>query len=929
MHCGGIPPDTGCRHQGSKQLSVVSPQVIDGFQGRRQVNLHTGSRLAAVITLDVVTSVDSVRPDSSQMNPAPPDALIIGHYGFKNLGDEAILAGMLTLLRDRFPDRRWTVSSGDPEDTRRRHRVAAVDRADLPAVLLEAYRSRMVIVGGGGLLSDQWGFSPEHVLSRDAADIPGYLGPALSAAAAGRPVLVWGVGVGPFHDPSSPLWVKALGEVSSAFTVRTDRDSVDLESLGVADAPVVGDPAWLVDRVDLPPELDRIISDLPRPLVAVAPRRWGAIEVQAEREHKIARALDAFATECGGAVLFVPMQELGSDQFDDRRCCERITELMRHPHTHITPAGLSAGQLITALGRSDMALNMRLHGTILAAMGRTPSVSLSYDPKVARMAAQIGLGPWCVPDEPESWEGLGEALGSLWEDYADQSHLMYEYAESMLRRSRPIVALIETAMREATAPAEASAHEQIQQVMALALTRNLAGTQEELDETQGDNLELSNRLIRESEAARARLQAAHDQHAHAERRGDLLQLELDNLRQTRAIKLVTRYWRLRHRLRRRTAPALPTAERHGLHTPHSPGQPIPPHVADRIAESEGVVVFLPTIEWYIHLFQRPQQLAQAFSRLGYTVIYDNPRQSPPGWDEIAPGLFLYNGPQEALHHLPDPLVWAITYNWEQASRYPEGTRTVYDWIDEIEVFDGHDPNKLRRLHSLGLAGAGMITASARSLLERASQPRPDAIYLPNAVEFEHFADWQLSSPAHPVLQRLLAAGRPIVGYYGAIARWLDYDLLTEVAEMRGDWSFLLIGPPYDQSARRRRLFGLPNVEWIAAQPYGDLPRWLQCFDVAMIPFVVNDITRSTSPLKLFEYFAGGKPVVSSEMPEVVAFREVRSYSDAAGMSGALDLALADSKNPEIRDALRRRGEENSWLARARTVVNSFEEQQGG
>ena len=431
------------------------------------------------------------------------------------------------------------------------------------------------------------------------------------------------------------------------------------------------------------------------------------------------------------------------------------------------------------------------------------------------------------------------------------------------------------------------------------------------------------------QAVTGQLQAAYNQHAHAERRGDLLQLELDNLRQTRAMKLITRYWRLRHRLRRKMARSIPGAETAAGSASQKAGSPIPSRVTERIAESKGVVVFLPTIEWYVHLFQRPQQLAQAFSRLGYTVVYDNSMQSPPGWEEIEPRLFLYNGPREVLHDLPDPLVWAITYNWEQASRYPEGTRTVYDWIDEIEVFDGHDLNKLRRLHSLGLADAGMVTASARSLLERASQPRPDAVYLPNAVEFEHFADWQVSSPAHPVLQRFLAEGRPIAGYYGAIARWLDYDLLTEVAEMRGDWNFLLIGPPYDQSTRRRPLFTLPNVEWINAQPYGDLPRWLQSFDVAMIPFVVNDITRSTSPLKLFEYFTGGKPVVCSEMPEVVAFPEVRSYSDAAGMSGALDLALADSKNPEIRDTLRRRGEENSWLARARTVVESLDRSEQG
>ena len=727
------------------------------------------------------------------MHPAPPGALIIGHYGFKNLGDEAILTGMLSLLRKTFPGGRWIVASGDPEDTRRRHDVLAVDRADVPAVLTEAYRSRMVIVGGGGLLSDHWGFRPEHVLSRDAGDTPGYLGPALAAAAAGRPVLVWGVGIGPFLGPDSPRWVKALGEVSSGFAVRTDQDRADLESLGVADSLVVGDPAWLVDRVDLPPDLNRTISDLPRPLLAVTPRSWGTGETQAEREDNLAGALDAFCEEKGGSVLFVPMQELGSDDFDDRSCCRRIAERMEGTDTHIIPPGLSVGQVITALGRSDMALTMRLHGMILAALGRTPSVSISYDPKVARMAAEVGLGPWCLPDEPESWGSLHEALRSLWEDYADQSHMMYEWAESMQRRSRPIRSLLEKAMGEGSAPTAPRPHHEIQKEIALALTRNLSATQDELDESRADNLELRNRLIRGEDrllSAQSQLQAAYDQHAHAERRGDLLQLELDNLRRTRALRLITKYWRIRNRLRRMVSRSGPPAEPAGPAGAEQSGSPIPRHVADRIAESKGVVVFLPSVEWYIHLFQRPQQLAQAFSRLGYTVIYDNSKQSPPGWEEIEPRLFLYNGPQQALHELPDPLVWAITYNWEEASRYPEGTRTVYDWIDEIDVFDGYDPGKLRRLHNLGLANAGMVTASARSLLGRASEQRTDSIYLPNAVEFEHFANWQVSSPAHPVLQRFLHEGRPIAGYYGAIARWLDYDLLTEVAETRSDWNFL-------------------------------------------------------------------------------------------------------------------------------------------
>lgn len=895
-----------------------------------------------MIAFHVVETVGSGSVNGETSKPAPADALIIGHYGFRNLGDEAILAGMLNLLRGALPGGRWVVASGDPEDTRRRHNVPAVDRTDVPAMMSEAYRSRMVIVGGGGLLSDHWGFRPEYALSRDAGDIPGYLGPALAAAAAGRPVFVWGVGVGPFHDPRSPGWVRALAEVSSSFTVRTDRDRAELESIGVTDSVVVGDPAWLLGRAELPPGLDRDISDLPRPLLAVAPRSWGTEDAQAERERNLARALDGFCQENGGAVLFVPMQELGSDDFDDRRCCERIAELMRVTDTHTVPPDLSAGQVITALGRSDMALNMRLHGTILAAIGRTPSVSIAYDSKVARMAGEIGLGGWCVADQPDSWSRLSETLGSLWEDYADQSHMMYEWTETMLARARPVPSLVREAIRQGSQATPATQQQEIQREITLALTRNLSGTQVVLDESRADNLDLRNRIIRgedelqavrdQMEAVRnemrAALQAAYDQHAHAERRGDLLQLELDNLRQTRAMKLVTKYWRFRHRLRGKMPGGVPGAETEGL-SASRPGSPIPAEVTDRISGSKGVVVFLLNIEWYIHLFQRPQQLAQAFARLGYTVVYDNSNQSQPGWEEIEPRLFLYNGPQEVLHELPDPLVWALTYNWERASRYPDGTRTVYDWIDEIDVFDGYDLTKLRRLHSLGLADARTVTASARTLLERAGRHRPDTLYLPNAVEFEHFADWEVSSPAHPVLQRFLREGRPIAGYYGAIARWLDYDLLTEVAAEREDWSFLLIGPAYDQSTRRRPLFTLPNVEWITAQPYQDLPRWLQSFDVAMIPFVVNEITESTSPLKLFEYFAGGKPVVSSEMPEVVAFPEVRSYAEAAGLSKALDAALADSRNPEVRNRLRQRGEQNSWLARARTVMESLERTEQG
>ena len=328
---------------------------------------------------------------------------------------------------------------------------------------------------------------------------------------------------------------------------------------------------------------------------------------------------------------------------------------MGAPDVHMVPRGLDPGQLLTVLGRCELALNMRLHGTILAALGGTPSVSISYDPKVTRLAGELGLSRFCLSDEEISWSRLTESLDSVWEEYPDLSFAMHVGSEAMrasARSGRPVVKRALSGVSEADPFTD---HQAIQMELMFALTRNLSGTQTRLDEGRVDNLELRNRIIRgedelqiamdELHLSKVELQAAHDQHAHAERRGDLVQLELDNFRQTRAIKLVTKYWRIRHRLRQKTARIITTPESRTRSWSDSPESRIPKVVTDRVAESKGVVIFLLTIEWYIHLFQRPQQLAQAFARLGYTVIYDNSNPEPARLrGDRAPTFFVQRTP---------------------------------------------------------------------------------------------------------------------------------------------------------------------------------------------------------------------------------------------------------------------------------------------
>ena len=347
------------------------------------------------------------------------------------------------------------------------------------------------------------------------------------------------------------------------------------------------------------------------------------------------------------------------------------------------------------------------------------------------------------------------------------------------------------------------------------------------------------------------------------------------------------------------------------------------HVIERAAASRGVVVFLPSIGWNISLVQRPHHLARVLARRGHLVVFDssNSDDEVDGFREVEKNVFLFRGDPATLHAIPNPLLWAFPYNAHLAEAFPSGARLIYDWIDDLEVFP-YDPAMLSRNHARALERAALVLCVARRLHEQALRRRPDALYVPNGVEYERFAA-PAAPPKDEALTRFLSPGGPVTGvagYYGALARWFDAPLLDAVARENPDWRFVLIGQELDQSLSREPLLKRENVLWLGPRDYETLPGYLASFDVATIPFRINPITLATSPLKLFEYFAGGKPVVTTPMPECEAFPEVEIAADAAAFSAALARARAKAKDPGFRERLRALGRANSWDARADVVL---------
>jgi GT2 family glycosyltransferase/glycosyltransferase involved in cell wall biosynthesis len=245
----------------------------------------------------------------------------------------------------------------------------------------------------------------------------------------------------------------------------------------------------------------------------------------------------------------------------------------------------------------------------------------------------------------------------------------------------------------------------------------------------------------------------------------------------------------------------------------------------------------------------------------------------------------------------------------EAARQRFGWKLVYDCMDEWNQFPGMNDALVREEERL--AGiADLITVSGERLLRKWRERASNVVLVRNAADFDFFS----SAPR----QELLAGvPRPIAGYTGAIARWLDVELVRCVATARPDVTFVLVGGIFDVDVSS--LERLPNVQLLGQQPYERMPSYLAAFDVCIIPFVVDEITAATDPVKFYEYVSLGKPVVATPMPELEPYRELLyTATSAEHFVQQLDVALRedDAALRERRIALARA---NTWSARVDTL----------
>jgi GT2 family glycosyltransferase len=336
-------------------------------------------------------------------------------------------------------------------------------------------------------------------------------------------------------------------------------------------------------------------------------------------------------------------------------------------------------------------------------------------------------------------------------------------------------------------------------------------------------------------------------------------------------------------------------------------------IARRAEESGAVFVFPSSIGWDVALVQRPHHLARAFAKLGFPVVFEE--EGPPGRGTVRreeENLWVASGGVGRSPELPNRLVWSFAYNLPEEGR-SAGSRLIYDVIDHLDVFP-YSRAMLRRNHERGLRDAEAVFAVSRPLLEELRSRRPDAAYLPNGVEFDRFA--AAPDPSLVPDEIVRAGGRPSAGYVGALARWVDAELLLALSRLRPDWDFFLVGEALDDSFDRIESERPANLHLLGPRPYHAIPSILSSFDAGLIPFRGGVEGSNASPIKMYEYLAAGLPVLATPIPECAAIPEVGVASSAAGFSDLLDRARGSRRSEEFRRQARERARPNDWSDRA-------------
>ena len=303
---------------------------------------------------------------------------------------------------------------------------------------------------------------------------------------------------------------------------------------------------------------------------------------------------------------------------------------------------------------------------------------------------------------------------------------------------------------------------------------------------------------------------------------------------------------------------------------------------------ENILYVFPVIDWLFRI-QRPQQIAKGFFNSGYKVLYFKTVfavSKLPGYayeiiDDKIINVTLFLNEEKNIYkdNLDENNIQFLLKSisklekdflinkrisivdhpfWIQLSKKLSGNFTIYDCMDYHPGF-GDDSAYLVELEEIAMSQSDLLVLTSSDLFERFSSKNKNSILVRNGCEFDFFN----KKPENIYKSKY----EKVIGYYGAISSWFDTEILISLAKYFSNYEFLLVGSTYG-CEKLEELEKLSNVTLIGEVEYTKLTEYLYSFDVAIMPFKINELTIATNPVKVYEYLSSAVSVVATKLPEI-------------------------------------------------------------
>ncbi|HXT84047.1 MAG TPA: polysaccharide pyruvyl transferase family protein [Verrucomicrobiae bacterium] len=903
--------------------------------------------------------------------------MIGGYYGVGNTGDEAILEVILSKLKKDLPTTTFIVVSGNPEQTQMYHKVRSILWSDIDSIKNAAQESDLFILGGGGIFHDYQMFDPKNLLTKYHTGIALYMILPLLSILLNKPLIIYAVGIGPLFSKEAKELTRVAFEQAWVSTVRDSESKDQIIALGIKEERihVTADPAIDFDGITK----ENVISLLKsegvtfdqKPLVGVALRDWDINMDSGKWQKEVAYALDEMIEKYHANVIFLPFQRTKGHLVDDYFIAKKIKDMMYHKESSVVlERNYDAREIAGILGRCDLVLGMRYHSILFAAKYGVPFVGLVYDQKVRNLMTMLDCEDYAIDLLSLKGNILLSQMANIMKNHKDIRDKLNKKVSELTKLVEDkhllvmtLINKIDSMKNDITEPT--------------GLLKKILLNMMSFVELKEQDLSAKNSAIYHLEQDLSAKNSAID-HLEQDLSADVKQIEelekeLSFQRERITQIYNSKSWKMGQLYAKKFGgtPVGKLGEKIVNHLIKTRDYGVDKNASDELqltvnqehiikqsdqipqitiltkaaydkvldarkqygkiykiiasfAESKGIIIYPPTVDWNIPLLQRPQHLAQYMASKGWLYFYctSNTYDKISGFQKLQHGLYLTDRYTDLVNNL-DGFVFVVhsghpTLTIEDIEKLKGKALIVYDYLDEIHPsVSGLQLQNVYARHKYLIENSDIVLVTADKLLLEVKQLRNKDVYLlSNAVDYEHFHVQKNITTIPGEIKKILGnTKKPIVGYFGALASWVDYDLIRYIATKRSDLEFVLIGWDYDGSLEKSKLLGIKNVHYLGVKEYEKLPNYAIWFDICILPFSLNEVTHATSPIKLFEYMALGKPIISTPIKEALKYKSVIIANDKKQFAEKIDDALKLRDDDHYLELVDNEARENTWEIR--------------